>query len=477
MSTPTFYWHDYETFGTDPRRDRLAQFAGQRTTLDLELIGDPLVLYCKPIRDVLPQPEAVLLTGITPQLAEREGVREVEFAARIQEEMAVPGTCVVGYNSLRFDDEFTRHLLYRNFFDPYAREWENGNSRWDLIDLVRLCYALRPEGIHWPRQEDGSPSFRLEALCGANSLIHEHSHDALSDVNATIALARLIRLRQPRLFDFYFALRRKQRVFELLDYVHMTPVLHVSSRFSALRGCLAMVVPLAEHPTQPNGIIVYDLSVDPTPLLELSAEEVTQRVFTAQTDLPEGVARVPLKMVHVNKSPALAPLSALKNADLERIELDMERCFAHLEMIQKNGKCREKVRAVFKPKENVADEDPELALYSGGFLNDSDRRQVRAVRQTPSSELGNGKIIFQDGRYNELLFRFRARNYPDTLTPREQTRWQTFCRNKLQVRSSLSTLTLEEYFAEIIRLKITPNLSPQKRHFLDALEEWGSTVV
>ena len=190
----------------------------------------------------------------------------------MHEELAAPGTCGVGYNSLRFDDEFTRHLLYRNFHDPYEREWRDGNSRWDLIDLARMCYALRPQGIEWPLREDGTPSFRLEDLASANRLEQNRAHDALSDVEALIGLARLIRARQPRLFDFHFELRKKQRAFQFLDVAHRTPVVHVSSRYPASRGCLAIVAPLAMHPQQPNGVIVYDLDVDPAPLLDLTAD-------------------------------------------------------------------------------------------------------------------------------------------------------------------------------------------------------------
>ncbi|RLA45884.1 MAG: exodeoxyribonuclease I, partial [Gammaproteobacteria bacterium] len=198
----TFYWHDYETFGVDPSRDRPVQFAGLRTDVDLNVIGEPLVIFARPANDFLPHPQACLVTGISPQQALAEGLPECEFIRRIHEELARPGTCSVGYNSLRFDDEVTRYTLYRNFYDPYAREWQNGNSRWDIIDMVRATCALRPAGIEWPLREDGLPSFRLEDLTSANGISHEAVHDALSDVHATIALARLVKERQPRLYDY-----------------------------------------------------------------------------------------------------------------------------------------------------------------------------------------------------------------------------------------------------------------------------------
>ncbi len=193
MAELSFYWHDYETWGADPSRDRPSQFAGIRTDAELNVIGDPLMIYCRPTMECLPQPMACAVTGITPQKALDEGLDERAFMAAIHRELAAPGTCGVGYNSIRFDDEVTRYGLYRNFYDPYAREWKDGNSRWDLIDVVRLCCALRPDGIEWPLREDGTPSFKLEVLTAANGIGHEAAHDALSDVHATISLARLIR--------------------------------------------------------------------------------------------------------------------------------------------------------------------------------------------------------------------------------------------------------------------------------------------
>ena len=473
----SFYWHDYETSGTDSRRDRPVQFAGQRTTLELEPVGEPLSIYCKPARDVLPQPAACLVTGITPQLTDRQGMIEAEFAARINEELALPGTCGVGYNSIRFDDEFTRNLLYRNFYDPYEREYKNENARWDIIDLARMCYALRPQGIQWPRRESLTPSFRLEDLAAANGLSHEHAHDALSDVHATIALARLLRMHQPRLWEFYFALRRKQRAFALLDYIRRTPVLHVSSRYPAERGCLAMVAPLALHPQRATSVIVYDLGTDPTPLLELDADEIADRLFTPQADLPEGVVRIPLKAVHANKSPALAPLSALKEVDTARIGLDPDRCMAHLELLHNAPDLVEKLRQVFtSPRDERGASDPELSIYAG-FASDADKRQFGEVRRTPAAELGKRDFGFRDPRYTELLFRYRARNWPQTLMQDEHARWEEFCQARLTQSTPITHLTLEQYFAEIVAVRANPATTGAQQALLDQLDAWGRQIA
>jgi exodeoxyribonuclease-1 len=471
--TQTLLWHDYETTGADPRRDRPAQFGAIRTTLELEPVDEPMSVFCKPAPDVLPHPDACLITGITPQRMQRDGVIEPEFAALVNEAMAQPGTCSVGYNSLRFDDEFTRHLLYRNFHDPYEREWKDGNSRWDLIDLARLCYALRPEGIEWPTREDGSPSFRLEHLASANRIAQTRAHDAVSDVEALIGLARLIRLRQPRLWDFYFALRRKQRVFELLDVARMTPLVHVSSRYPASRGCLALIAPLAMHPSLPNAVIAFDLDVDPTPMLELDADAIADRVFVARADLPEDIERIPLKAIHANRSPALAPMSVLKGIDPARIGLDTERALAHLAMLQGATGLVGKIQAVFgRADTRDAAVDPELALY-GHFLPDTDKHLLRAVRETPPEQLGTRAFPFRDPRYPELLFRYRARNWPETLDAAESERWNTFRQRRLDTATPLTALTRDQYFDLIAAKRLDPALEPAKVPLLDELESWG----
>jgi len=453
MATQTFYWHDYETFGLDPQRDRAAQFAGVRTDADFNVIDEPLVLYCKPAADTLPHPDACVITGITPQLAQQKGVCEAEFIRRIHEQLAQPNTCTLGYNSLRFDDEVTRNILYRNFYDPYAREWQNGNSRWDLIDVVRAARALRPDGVQWVNNGDGKPSFRLDQLTVANGIAHEAAHDALADVYATIELAKLIKRAQPKLFQFLLESRVKNKVLDLLQLGSFKPVVHISGKYRAEKNCLAIVLPLCKHPTNPNGIIVYDLSVNPEPLLSLSAEEIQHRLFTATADLPEGVARIPLKVVHINKCPVLAPISVIKPADAERLNIDLNTCLAHIEAIKNTVGLSEKLSVVFGGHADEQNTDPDLAIYSGGFFADADKSTMAKIRTLSPENLADNSFKFTDKRLAEMLFRYRARNYPDTLNTEEKQRWQTFCFNRLTGQQAGAGITFDAYFARLTALK------------------------
>lgn len=467
-----FLWYDLETFGRDPRRSRIAQFAAIRTDETLQPVEAPLMLFCRPADDLLPSPAACLITAITPQQARAEGVPESEFAARIHEEMSRPDTCVAGYNSIRFDDEFIRNLFYRNFFDPYEREWRNGNTRWDLIDAMRMARALRPEGIQWPLRDDGAPSFKLEALSAANALGHSRAHDALSDVEATLDLARLLRQAQPRLFDYALALCDKRRAAALLDYIGMTPVLHISQRYPAAQGCARLVLPLAVHPQINNQIIVCDLGDDPTPLIELPAEDIAERLYTARSDLPDDIARIGLKQVHLNRAPILVPLRHLERTPLQALGINLDRQLAHAERLRQSPGLAAKVQAVFaRPPGANLTPDPDQAIYSG-FASPADRALFARVRQQQGQPEGPS-FGFRDPRFEELAFRYRARNWPEQLDQAEHERWQHYRRQRLAPGSELSEYDFDSYFSEIETLRLAPAQQAGAGRILDALEAWG----
>lgn len=471
MNKQTFFWHDYETFGVDPQRDRASQFAGVRTDLDFNIIDEPINIYCQLADDCLPNPESCLITGITPQIAKEKGDYEAEFIRLIELKLARPETCTVGYNNLRFDDEVTRNLLYRNFYDPYAREWQHGNSRWDLIDVVRATCALRPEGIEWPKNETGVTSFRLELLTEANNISHQEAHEALSDVYATIAMAKLIKETQPKLYSFFLNHRIKSEASKLLQLGAMKPLLHVSGKYPAHKNCLAVVVPLAQHPTNSNGVLVYDLSEDPEPLLDLSAEQIQQRIFTATADLAEGVNRIPIKTVHINKCPILAPLSALRKEDAERLQIDLGKCFEHLEKMKINDEWKQKLPEIFTYSSSEQPTDPDLMIYSGGFFSYNDKTAMAKIRHSTPEQLASLNLNFEDCRLPEMLFRYRARNFSETLNSEEQSRWSEFCRNRLIFgKNAGASLGFSEFWG---LLKEKSALQNSDKSILDALADYG----
>ena len=453
----TFFWHDYETFGAQPRYDRPAQFAGIRTDAELNEIGEPVMWYCQPANDYLPDPQSCLITGITPQKALEEGVPEHEFSSLIEAELSQAGTVGVGYNTIRFDDEITRFMFWRNLTEPYAREWQNGCGRWDLLDVVRMVYALRPDGINWPQKEDGAPSFKLEDLARANGLLHEQAHDALSDVRATIGLARLIRSKQPRLFDFAFGLHKKDGALREMGLPatqeHARPFLHVTGMISPARGCLAVMWPLATHPTNKNEVICWDLAANPSELAGISIEDLRLRMFTRQADMPEGVTRLPIKNIHVNKSPmVVGSLKTLSPAMAEKWGVNMEQAMQHAAIARDLPDMSAQWKAVFT-RESGEPLDADQDLY-GGFVGNEDRRRLERIKRLSPQELALDKTGFDDARLSELVWRYRARNFFATLNAEEQQRWEQH-RAACLIEGAGGARTAEQMFAMIDTLSET----------------------
>lgn len=463
----SMFWYDFETTGIDASADRALQVAGIRTDEALNEVGEPLNMYCRMADDILPHPKACLVTGISPSTLQQHGLSEAVFFGRLQQAMLQPQTCTAGYNSLRFDDEFTRYGLYRNFHDPYAREWQGGNSRWDILDALRSAWALAPDGIQWPHNEEGRVSFRLELLTAANGIEHGQAHDALADVRATIAMARVLRNAQPALYQHLYALRDKNRVHQALRIGR--PVVHVSGKQARHRRYLSVVMPLLQDSQNTNAYVVCDLLEDVQPLLELTAEQIRQRLYTQRDQLPAGTAHIALKKVHANKCPALFGMDSLDAARQPWLEVDDalwrrngRLLLDHLTQVQ------DKLRHVFSNEQFADKGDPEQQLY-GGFLGSRDRDLCRAVLQADPQALREQPWPFDDPRLPQLLIRYRARNYPDSLTTEEQLHWQTFCKQRLLGSEPGAPLTLAGFAEAVAQLT-------QQERATAVIQEWQQYV-
>lgn len=473
MQQHTFLWHDYETFGANTRRDRPAQFAAIRTDADLNEIGTPLMWYCRPAPDFLPQPQACLITGITPQHCLEHGLPEYQFARHINDAFSRPGTIGVGYNTLRFDDEITRFMLWRNLLDPYAREWQNQCGRWDILDMLRATYALRPDGIVWPTNEAGRVSFKLGDLCKANGIAHEAAHDALSDVRATIALARLVRQVQPRLFEFCFSLHKKDQVLREIGLPEQRPFLHVTGMIPVENGCLCVAWPLAPHPTNKNEVIVWNLEHDPRELLGLDAATIRQRMFSKADQLPEGVGRLPVKSIHINKSPiVIKNLKTLAPEQARQWGIDFDIVQRHAEYALDLPDLNAVWEQVYARQfDTVLDIDQDL--YSG-FISGNDRRLLEHLTSCSGEKLARAAPQFQDERLNELLFRYRARNFPESLSEPELLRWEQLRASRLLEGEALA-LTVDDFLAELDTL--AEHASDRDQEILAALSDYAEQIV
>ncbi len=467
----TFYWYDYETFGISPKTDRISQFAGIRTDENLNIL-DEHMFYCKPTNDCLPSPEACNVTGITPQLCNQKGMIEHEFIRKIQAEFSTPNTCVAGYNSIRFDDEFTRYTLYRNFLDPYTWHWQNGNTRWDILDVVRLCYALKKESsLNWVYDDNSKPIFKLDQLSLANGIEHANAHDALADVRATIAIAKIIKTTQPGLFDHAFKLREKKFVESKLNLFE--PILHTSGMYKAELSCTRLCVALAYHPTYNDRAIVFNLDQDPSILLELDTDKLKTLMFTKQSELPSGVERLQIKDLIFNKSPMFVPnVYKIDPKISAQLKINIDSCMQHLAFIKDNQIKIEKVVQDLYRNDQIleANDDVDQALY-GGFMDNADKRLGEQLQMLSADNLKTFHPKFKDEKLGTLLMHFKARNYPESLTDDETEDWFETVQDRVQTGKN-GYLSIDDYFQRINTMR---EKYPEKEKLWKQLESYGES--
>ncbi len=442
----SFFWYDLETSGTEPRWDRIVQIAGMRTDEQLKPVGDEFTTYVHLPDDVLPNPAATLVTGITPQIANTRGIGEWQAVRQLHDILTVPGTCTVGYNSLRFDDEFVRFAFYRNMFDPYSREWRDGNSRWDIVDLVRAAGALRRDGLEWPVDDDDLPVYRLEVLTRANGIEHDSAHDAMSDVRATLGMAQRLLQAQPKLFHYYLQCRFKNHVRQLLEPFAARLCVHVSGMYPRTRFCAAPVVSLCRHPVNTNAIVVVDLSQDISMLLDAGADDIRDALFTAGSE-----SRPPLKEVRVNKCPFVADFSVVTDGNRERLGFDDAVIQRRWRKLRKPG-LAQKIMQVYRRPDQPAAVDPDAALYDA-FVKDADRNRCASL----VSNLSEGRwqpMDFDDVRMRTLQQRLKVRAFPEQLSESERADWHDFVRGKLFASDAEAGgwRTLEQFRQELAEL-------------------------
>lgn len=423
--------------------------------------------YCRPPDDYLPHPESALLTGICPKTTQELGLAERDFAANIRQQFSQQNTCVVGYNNIRFDDEFTRYLFYRNFHDPYEHNWKNGNSRWDIIDLARAAYALRPSGIKWPKDEQGLPSFRLELLTLANGISHDNAHDASADVYATVALAKLLKQSAPKLWKYYLRLQDKRHA--SLAMPLLEPLVHISAMFGPARGNTSVVAPIMWHSTNKNAVVAVDLLQDISPLLELPADKIHKFLYTKKSKLGEQLP-IPLKLIHTNKCPFVAKINTLTADNIQHLEIDTDLWQRNLTTLKNTPQINSKINQVFQMPSIFADKNNVDEMLYSGFFADGDKNEMKKIHAMDASQLAAGGLRVADNRFGQLLFRYRARNFPQSLTAAEKAKWNEHRRDYFASKSA-------DYFAEIAEYKAKHKDQPDKSKLLNEMEDYANSLI
>ncbi|MFZ1812013.1 MAG: exodeoxyribonuclease I [Candidatus Saccharimonadales bacterium] len=462
----SYFFYDLETSGFSPRDDRIMQFAGQRTDMNVQPIGEPINLMVRLSDDILPSPDAIAITGITPQMTLTDGYSEKEFCELLMSDIFTPGTIAVGFNNVRFDDEFIRHTLWRNFYDPYEWTWSDGRSRWDMLDVVRMTRALRPEGIAWPNDEQGKAVNKLELLGRANNLTHTRAHDALSDVEVLIDMTRLIRDKQPKLYDYLFSIRDKKSVQQLVNLDDPKPFVYTSGRYDPAFEKTTVAFPIAPG-TKPGSVIVYDLRYDPSPFLQASPKQLASILFADKTAREQdSYQRLPIKELSYNRCPAIAPLGVLDEQAQMRLGVIMADISHHLSVLSANPTFGAVVREAAEMREPYeSSPDVEHQLYSG-FTPDADKVRLSAVRAATADTLADFHPQFADDRLTDLLFRYKARQFPTSLSDDEHQKWEQYRTQKLSVQ-------LPTYLDSLSRLQ----RQGVDTYLLEELQLWAESVM
>lgn len=465
----TFFFYDLETSGLNPRESRIMQFAGIRTDMDLNQIGDPVNMLVRLNDDTLPSPEALMVTGITPQQTVADGYNEAEFSKILANEIFTPDTIAVGFNNIRFDDEFIRHLFWRNFYDPYEWTWKDGRSRWDLLDVVRMTRALRAEGIEWPVDDKGAATNRLELITKINGIDHFKAHDALSDVEALIAVTRLIRDKQPQLYEYLLKMRDKNEIKKLINLDYKQPFVYVSGRFDAEFNKATVVFPLTTGKN--SNIVVYDLRHDPTPFINMSPKELANKFYaTWEERQAEGFAKLPVKELQYNHVPAVAPVGVLnQGGGWEKIKLDEETIAKHKSILLSVPSFAENIRSLFESREEFKKSvHPELQLYDG-FVPAIDRMRIETVRNANERELADFHPNFTDERLDPLLLHYKARNYPKSLAEEESVLWENWRSSKISTELPVFMKSLQ---------KLSKQIKDENKQFiLQELHLWAESIM
>lgn len=439
-----YLFYDLETFGTNAARDRIAEVAMLRTDDALELTDQPFEMRCLPPPDYLAHPEACLTTGITPQAAQQTGLPEPDFARRLERQfLHEPRTTIVGYNSSSFDDEFVRHLMYRNLVDPYRWHSRSGNRRLDFIHLIPALHDFHHEAFVWPTADDGRPDFRLAPLVEANRQTAGTAHEALADTFALRNLAALVRERTPEVWERWAGLADAKALARLVEgaasRLHHQPgealLVYATVMIKREERSSTLVAPFAYDPSRGGQWLLWDLAWDPASMLDLDPAEAAGALETREAPWSRAVHRPNLRRGPLLFAAAdhhrdrLAALGLDRNA-VERHLSGFARPDLDLWVEQFVGTWKAHREERFAGRER----DVEEQLYDG-FIDDRDRRMLDRLWEVPTREMVRMPLErdFGDPRLRELAWRLRARYGTTSLTSEERRRWRDEVAHRLDI--------------------------------------------
>jgi exodeoxyribonuclease I len=402
-----FILYDLETTGLNRRFDQILQFAAVRTDADLnETHRFDARSRLSP--HIVPSPQALLVTGHT--LAEiNSPFRQSHYSMVCEIVRVLAAWCpatFLGYNSIRFDEEFLRQAFYQCLHPIYLTN-RNGNARADVLNLMRAATTLYPTVLRAGLEPDGRPTHRLGAMAAANGVVSRALHDAVADVDAMLALCRLVRAGAPDLWSTFLRFSSKAAVvdfvrdedaFAYFDYFGRPQVMHFLTRVGI-------------NPKDGNSHYCLDLASDIDQLRKMEAGELSWRL----TQEPR-----PIRRLKVNASPLLYPLWDIEPdrfADLTEDELARRALSVRgdPEFMVALTRAAISIEPTYSFSEHVEEQ-----IYGGNFISDADAALSRHFHSVPWHVRETLTQHFQDDRLKRLARRLLLFESPDVLSDWER---------------------------------------------------------
>ncbi len=450
-----FLFYDIETSGLRDRFDVPLQAAFVKTDAENRIQREVTLRRRLPAH-IVPSPEALLVTGITPTMLENQPLSHIEMMGEIIQLMSDSKPCmVVGYNNFRFDDEVIRQSFFQTLLPPYAGSM-TGHGRADLLIMLRAVSMLEPDAVVVPRSPDGKPVLKLGEVCRANGigLSEDAAHDALADVLATRALFRLLLDRAPTTVSTMLANATKRGPSSLM-----------AGDEPVILGGISRLVPVAPFigsPTNPNARTVIDLSEDPAGLLDLKAPELLALIRSG---------RSPIRSVKVNAQPMMFGWDQAVHALTEPLPLSVYS--ARARALWDHPTFTRQLALALEGR--YADRDPspwvDEQLYSGGFVSNGDAAACERWHHLPwDMRASFAAQHIQDPRLRSLAIRQVFLHAPETLSPDARRRGQDWLRHRLTTTDEVPWMTILKALARCDELAAT--VEPTSRLALDAIRAW-----
>jgi exodeoxyribonuclease I len=420
----TYLFYDIETTGLHNCFDQILQFAAIRTDLQLnELERHSIWVRLRP--DVMPAPRAILTHQISLTHLAQVGSCEYEAVKQIHGLVNTPGTISLGYNSLDFDDDFLRFSFYRNLLPPYTHQYANGCGRMDLFPFTVIYFLYHKNALAtWPTKPTGGSSLRLEDLSRANDLAADNAHDAMTDVEATLALARRFYASHLQSWEYicgYFnktteqdrlAKLAKYAALRLDDNIHPQAVL-VKGKVGAKNNYQNVVLSLGNSLHYANQSLW--LQLDNAALQRTTIESVADTAIFVQRKKGAGM-------------PVLLPvipryLQKISDERQQTVQSNIEWLLQHPHIL----------RAIINyhrhyKYQKVVNLDLDAALYENGFLSDSEQAACfRFHAATLEQKIAMLELAqFPTAKLRDQALRLLGRNYYAALPQALQQEFQHY---------------------------------------------------